>query len=46
MLLARLVTGRYGFSPNDERPPTVVTSTGRGWLSRLMSAIFPRKSTG
>jgi len=44
MLLARLVTGRYGYDTGEERPSAGIGSSSRhGWLARLMSAIFPRK---
>ena len=45
MLLARLVTGRYGYLPSDERPPMVAAPATRTWLGRLISAVFPKKST-
>jgi hypothetical protein len=46
MLLARLVTGRYGYLPGDERPPMTAAPANRNWLARLVSAVFPKKSAG
>ena len=46
MLLARLVTGRYGYVPSDERNTVAAAPTGRSWLSRLISAVFLKKNPG
>lgn len=43
MLLARLVTGRYGYAAGEDRPhPVSSTGSSHGWLARL-TAIFLRK---
>ena len=44
MLLARLVTGRYGYGSSDERPQTSAAPAGGTWLTRLFSAVFPKKN--
>ena len=46
MLLARLVTGRYGYLPNNERPPVATAAETRGWFSRFIAAIFLKKNAG
>ena len=44
MLLARLVTGRYGYSAGDEYSRSVAASpVSQGWLTRLLAAISVRK---
>jgi hypothetical protein len=43
MLLARLVTGRYGYAAGEDHPhPALATAAGPSWLARL-AAIFFRK---
>jgi hypothetical protein len=47
MLLARLVTGRYGSAAGEEHPqPAMVAAAGQGLIARLIAAIFHRKRTG
>jgi hypothetical protein len=44
MLLARLVTGRYGYAAGEQHPhPATVAAAGQGWFARLLTAIFARK---
>ena len=46
MLLARLVTGRYGHAAGEDYPhPVLATGSSHGWLARL-TAIFFRKRAG
>jgi hypothetical protein len=46
MLLARLVTGRYGYASGEENyRPTLVAAPGRGWVARLLMAMALRKRT-
>ena len=45
MLLARLVTGRYGYVQSDERHPTLAAPATRSWLTRLISAVLPKKGS-
>jgi hypothetical protein len=46
MLLARLVTGRYGLAAGEDYPhPAFTTPASRNWLARV-TAIFLRKRTG
>jgi len=46
MLLARLVTGRYGYAAGEDHSnPALVAPVGRNWLARL-TAIFQRKRAG
>ena len=46
MLLARLVTGRYGHEAAEEQPRPTSGASGQGWFSRLVATILPRKKTG
>ena len=41
MVLARLVTGRYGTTVSEDQPRS--TAQGPGWLKRVLAAIFTRK---
>ena len=45
MLLARLVTGRYGYEAVEEQPRPASGTSGQGWFSRLVATIFSRKKT-
>ena len=46
MLLARLVTGRYGYMAGEDRPhPVATAASSPHWLTRL-TAIFSRKRAG
>ena len=46
MLLARLVTGRYGYMAGEDRPqPAANVASSPTWLARL-TAIFSRKRAG
>jgi hypothetical protein len=44
MLLARLVTGRYGYRTIDEEINNYPQSAKPNWVLRLVTAIFGRKS--
>ena len=45
MLLARLVTGRYGNRTTDEQFAAGQGANSRpGWVSRLVAAVLGRKS--
>ena len=44
MLLARLVAGRYGDRTMDERISPSSQSSRPGWIVRLVTALFGRKS--
>jgi len=44
MLLARLVTGRYGSRSIDEQMTSSNPSPRPGWLHRIVAAVFGRKS--
>ena len=46
MLLARLVTGRYGHEAGEEQPRPTSGTSSQGWFSRLVATILPRKKTG
>ncbi len=46
MLLARLVTGRYGYEAAEEQPRSASGTSGWGWFSRLVATILTRKKTG
>ncbi len=43
MLLARLVTGRYGYLGEDQPRPSLAPAAEHSWLARLVAAVFPRK---
>jgi hypothetical protein len=43
MLLARLVTGRYGHEAVEEQPRPPMSASGQGWFARLVAAISIRK---
>ena len=45
MLLARLVTGRYGYAASEDHPHPAFVTPGPNWLARL-TAIFLRKRAG
>jgi hypothetical protein len=44
MLLARLVTGRYGNRTTDEEIGSSTANSRPGWVHRLVAAVFGRKS--
>ena len=46
MLLARLVTGRYGYEAGEEQPRPSSVSSSQGWLSRLVATLSVRKKAG
>jgi hypothetical protein len=47
MLLARLVTVRYGNEAGDDYArPAAVAAASKGWLTRLLTAISLRKRLG
>jgi len=46
MLLARLVTGRYGYAAGEEQPRPAAKASGPGWFARLLAAIHLRKKAG
>ena len=46
MLLARLVTGRYGYETAEEQPRPYSAPASQGWISRLVSMILVRKRAG
>jgi hypothetical protein len=46
MLLARLVTGRYGYETAEEQPRPYSAPASQGWISRLVAMIFIRKRAG
>ena len=46
MLLARLVTGRYGYEAIEEQPRPAPAASGQGWISRLVATLLIRKKTG
>ena len=46
MLLARLVTGRYGYEAAEEQLRPASGTPGQGWFSRLVATILTRKKTG
>jgi hypothetical protein len=44
MLLARLVTGRYGYAAGEDHPhPASVAPAGRTWLAWLAAVILRRR---
>jgi hypothetical protein len=43
MLLARLVTGRYGQEAAEEQPRLPMGASAQGWFARLVAAISIRK---
>jgi len=44
MLLARLVTGRYGNRSIDEQVNSSTQSSRPGWVHRLVAMVLGRKS--
>jgi hypothetical protein len=46
MLLARLVTGRYGYEAVEEQPRPASTTSSQGWFSRLVAMLSVRKKAG
>jgi hypothetical protein len=46
MLLARLVTGRYGYETAEEQPRPYSAPASQGWISRLVAMLSIRKRTG
>ena len=44
MLLARLVTGRYGYRTIDEQINNYPQSAKPNWVLRLVAALFGRRS--
>ena len=46
MLLARLVSGRYGYEAGEEQPRPISTTSGQGWISRVVALLLSRKKAG
>ena len=46
MLLARLVTGRYGYEAAEEQPRPNSLPASQGWISRLVAMLSIRKKAG
>ena len=46
MLLARLVTGRYGYEAVEEQPRPASVTSSQGWFSRLVAMLSVRKKAG
>jgi hypothetical protein len=46
MLLARLVTGRYGYEAAEENPRPNSLPASQGWFSRLVAMMFVRRKAG
>jgi hypothetical protein len=46
MLLARLVTGRYGYETGEEPPRPASVASGQGWISRVVAMLLTRKKAG
>jgi hypothetical protein len=46
MLLARLVTGRYGYEAVEEQPRPYSVPASQGWFSRLIAKLPIRKRAG
>jgi hypothetical protein len=46
MLLARLVTGRYGHEAGEEPSRPASTASGQGWISRVVAMLLSRKKAG
>ena len=46
MLLARLVTGRYGYEGVVEQPRSHSVPASQGWFSRLVAMLSVRKKAG
>ena len=46
MLLARLVTGRYGYEAVEEQPRPYSAPASQGWFSRLVAVLSGRKKAG
>ena len=44
MLLARLVTGRYGNEADERQVRPAQMALGQSWFARLMATIFRRKA--
>ncbi|HXJ00435.1 MAG TPA: hypothetical protein VNH44_04385 [Micropepsaceae bacterium] len=44
MLLARLVTGRYGYAEGEEYAhPVVAVASKQGWIAKVLAVFFARK---
>jgi hypothetical protein len=46
MLLARLVTGRYGYGTAEEQSRPNSLPASQGWFSRLVAMLPVRKKAG